>query len=444
MPDAASAGAGRAKTRMPGLRVGVARPQRGVAAAVIGNALEFYDFTVYAAFAPMLARAFFPTKDPVVGLLLAASTFGIGFVVRPLGGMIFGAYSDHRGRRAAMSLTIWLMALGSGMVGLLPTYAEAGMAAPALLVLARLIQGFSVGGEFAPSTVFLIESAPRGKECAFASWQFASQSMGNVVSGLVGILLAVLLPRTALDGWGWRIPFILGIAIAPVGFYLRRQVSETLDRGTAHNSMSAVLSDLLRNDSGLILLTVLAVSGLTVSSYFFLYATAYAATMLHYAPGMAMALSLTIGLLGAIFTPIGGLLADRYGTRPMALAPRLLLTLLMFPALSLALSSASPTIFLATIAGLMILHALSITAPLILFLKMFRARVRAAGLSIAAALGISLLGGTAQIVFTWIIGVTGDRLSFVWYVVGMNALTIVATLAILGYAARRQPRLGQP
>lgn len=201
-----------------------------VGAAILGNALEFYDFTVYAAFAVWLAKAFFPADNPNTSLLLTVATFGVGFVARPLGGILIGAYADRYGRKPAMTLTIWLMALGTGMIGLLPTYDQIGLLAPVLLVFARLLQGFSTGGEMGPATTYLLESAPSHRKGFFGSWQLASQNLGSLFSALVGLGLAFLITPGANDSWGWRVPFLLGILIAPVGYFIRRNLDETLPR----------------------------------------------------------------------------------------------------------------------------------------------------------------------------------------------------------------------
>ena len=185
-----------------------------VTASIMGNALEFYDFTVYAAFSVMLGHAFFPAKDPSISLLLSVATFGVGFFARPLGGILIGAYADRFGRKPAMTLTIWMMAVGSGMIGVLPTYDQIGLFAPLLLVLARLVQGFSAGGEMGPATTYLLESSPKGRHCFFGSWQMASQNIGVVISGIVGLALSLSISTQAISDWGWRVPFLLGILIA--------------------------------------------------------------------------------------------------------------------------------------------------------------------------------------------------------------------------------------
>jgi MFS family permease len=396
----------------------------------MGNALEFYDFTVYAAFAAVIGRAFFPATNPNLSLLLSVATFGVGFVARPLGGILIGAYADRFGRKPAMTLTIWLMALGSGMIGLLPGYAEIGVFAPLLLVLARLIQGFSAGGEMGPATTYLLESAPEGHKCFFGSWQLASQNIGNIISGLIGILLALVLSDAVTADWGWRVPFLLGILIAPIGFYIRRNLDETLEAEEAHESMSAVLSDIVRRHWRNIILCILVISGGTVTQYFFIYTTTYALTTLGYGQRVAMTANLTVGVVGTAFALIGGVIADRVGVKTVALVPRFVVTLLLFPALHLIVESGSPSVFIVVIAGLMSLHAMSGAAGIILIPKVFPAAIRTSGLSIAYATGVTLFGGTAQIVFTWIIGVTGDKQSWVWYVVVLSIISFVGTLLI--------------
>ncbi len=401
-----------------------------VVAAIMGNALEFYDFTVYATFAAIIGRAFFPASNGYVSLLLSVATFGVGFIARPLGGILIGAYADRYGRKPAMTLTILLMALGSGMIGVLPTYAQIGVAAPLLLVVARLIQGFSAGGEMGPATTYLLESAPPGHRCFFGSWQLASQNIGIIISGLIGVILALTMSDAMTNSWGWRVPFLLGILIAPIGFYIRRNLDETLDEEDAHGSMSAVLSDILKNNWGKILLCILVVSGATVTQYFFVYTTTYALTTLHYSQQVAMTANLSIGVVGTAFAVLGGVVADRIGVKTVAVVPRVVLILLLYPALQLIVSSGSPTVFVLVFAGLMALQAMSGAAGIILIPIIFPAAIRTSGLSIAYALGVTLFGGTAQIVFTAIIAATGDKQSWVLYIIGMGILSLVGTLLI--------------
>jgi MFS family permease len=422
----------------PRLRSSTSTQLRTIPAVVLGNALEFYDFTIYTAFAPIIGHVFFPTKDPMIGLILSISTFGLGFFIRPLGAILLGAYSDRYGMKSAMTVTIGLMAFSSGMIGLLPSYGQIGIAAPILLVLARLIQGFSVGGELGPSTIFLTETAPMGRKCFFGSFQFASQGLAGVMSGAIGLALAALLPKTTVDEWGWRVAFLMGILIAPFGIYIRRRLRETLLQDQSHLSMSTILSIAVRSEWQLIALGILVASGITVSQYFFLYATTYAVAVLHYSQQVGMTVTFAVGLAGMVFALAGGLLADRFGMMRIVLRSRLAIALLMYPALSIGSSSSSSTLVLTIIVGLMALHSVGGAAAGLLVLNVFPPSVRGTGFSISMALAITLFGGTAPVVFTWIIASTHDALSFVYYIIGMNLVTVAACLLMLRHLNRRR------
>jgi len=412
-----------------------ATPKRGlsatdVVAVILGNALEFYDFTVYAAFAVMIGKAFFPAEGAANSLLLSVATFGVGFVTRPLGGIVIGAYADRRGRKAAMTLTIWLMALGSGMIAIIPGYATIGWAAPALLVVARLIQGFSAGGEMGPATTYLVEAAPPERRAFYGAWQLASQNAGALVSGALGFLLAELLPKQAVDDWAWRLPFALGIVIAPVGLRIRNWLSETLDTKAAHATARAVLSDLFRRHRRALIVGFLIIPGGTVTQYFLSYINTYAIATLHMPTNLAMLAGLTVGVSGAVFAVLGGLAADRIGAKPVALWPRVLLTLAIYPAMLMVVDERTPGTLLAVVAGLMALQAMSGAMGIVLIPRSLPAAVRTSGLSIAYALGVTLFGGTAQLVFTWLIQATHDPLSPLWWVIAINIVSILATIAI--------------
>jgi MFS family permease len=281
-----------------------------------------------------------------------------------------------------------------------------------------------------PTTTFLLEASPRGRLGFFGSWQLASQNMGSIISGLLGVILALALPADTSSGWGWRIPFLFGILIAPVGFYIRRNLPETLATEQTLASMRAVLSEILARHWLKVLLGILVISGATVSQYFLIYTTSYAIVTLGFPKTVAMAANLTIGVSGTMFAVLGGLLADRYGLKTISILPRLLLAVLLYPALMLVVAENSPTIFLAMVALLMALQAMSGAAGITLIPVIFPAATRTAGLSIAYAFGVSIFGGSAQFVFTWIINATGDKLSWVWYIVAMNIVSLLAVAAL--------------
>jgi predicted MFS family arabinose efflux permease len=403
-----------------------------VAAAVIGNALEFYDFAVYAAYAVYIGRAFFPTDNHYTSLLLSVATFGVGFFTRPLGGLVIGAYADRYGRKPALTLTITIMALSCGAIGVLPTYATIGIAAPILLVLARMLQGFSTGGEMGPATTYLLETAPRARRSFFGSWQASSQSMSALAAGVVGVTLGSLLSPASLQGWGWRIPFLLGLAILPVGLYIRAGLNETLDFGQAHHSMGGVLSDMLARHKGTVLLAILVISGGTITQYFFNYMPTYGLTVLHLPPAAALAASFAYGVTGSIAAVAGGLVADRFNRWGVMILPRLLLIALVWPVLLMMNAYPSPAVFLGIVGAFMTLHSFSLGVTIVMIPACFPAAIRTTGLSVGYAFGVAIFGGTAQVVFTWLIGSTGNPMSPAFYLIAANLVTVAATWAMRG------------
>ena len=198
-----------------------------IAATVIGNALEWYDFIVFGFFTVIISRLFFPADSQYASLLLTTATFGVGFFMRPVGGVLLGIYADRRGRKAALLLVIALMTVAIAMIGFAPTYAAIGVAAPLLIVLARLLQGFSAGGEFASATSFLVESAPAHRRGFYGSWQMVGQGLSVLIASLLGAFLTRTLAPETLESWGWRVPFLFGLIIGPVGLYIRRHLAET-------------------------------------------------------------------------------------------------------------------------------------------------------------------------------------------------------------------------
>jgi MFS family permease len=305
-------------------------PLKAVIAVVAGNWLEFYDFLVYTFFAVMIGDAFFPAESQIGRLLGALATFGVGFITRPLGAAIIGPYADRVGRRAALTLTLLLMSLGSAIVGLTPPYSQIGIAAPILLLVARLIQGFSCGGEVGPATTYLLESAPMNKRAALTAWQAYSQQLAAIMGSGFGVILAVTLSKDQLYAWGWRVPFILGIFIAPLGLYIRRQLPETIAENQTHRSTMAVLGELLRHHSRAVVLIIIILSGGTISTYVFNYMTTYAITTLHLSSAIATTLTLT-GSVAQLAGFAMGVWMDRFGRKRMLVAERVVFLILIYP-----------------------------------------------------------------------------------------------------------------
>jgi MFS family permease len=408
-------------------------PHRVVAATVAGNALEFYDFVTYAFFAVYIGKTFFPATSAVGSLLLSVAVFGVGFVSRPVGGILIGAYADRAGRKPAMLLTIALITIGTLGLALTPSYASIGMAAPVIVVLCRLVQGLALGGEVGPSSAFLIEIAPSKQRGLYGSWQLASQGIASLVAGAIGMLLTSTMVPADLQAWGWRIPFAFGLLLIPVAIYLRRSMPETLEAGPPAGALSA--PDVperprLRDHRGVLSLAVLVVLGGTVSTYVGNYMTTYAITTLHFAPTIGMAATLVVGITTLVFALAGGWLSDRYGRKPVMLVPRVLSALLVYPAFMFMAEQRTAAALLGATALLAALNALSSAVSLVTIPELLPRGIRAVGMSIAYAIGVALFGGTTQFVITWLIDVTGNPAAPAWYVAGTSAICALAMCAL--------------
>jgi MFS family permease len=399
-------------------------PTRIVAATVAGNALEFYDFVTYAFFAVYIGKTFFPASTALGSLLLSVAVFGVGFFARPVGGVLIGAFADRAGRRPAMLLTIALITVGTLGLALTPSYASIGLAAPVIVVVCRLVQGLALGGEVGPSSAFLIESAPAGRRGLYASWQLASQGAAGLLAGCIGLALTLGLSPAEIQAWGWRVPFAVGLLLVPLAVYLRRHMPETLHDKPPVAANSGMVG--LRNRRRTIALATLVVIGGTVSTYLGNYMTTYAITTLKLPPAMAMGATIAIGLTTLVFSLLGGWLCDRFGRRPTMLWPRVAAALLTVPAFSLLVAQPGPVMLFAVSAFLAALTAVSGAASLVAIPELLPRGIRATGMSIAYAVGVSLFGGTTQLIITWLMGVTGSPTAPAWYVAATSAITAVA------------------
>jgi MFS family permease len=401
-----------------------------VAAAVAGNVLEFYDFTTYTFFAVMIGQHFFPSKDPFISLILSIATFGVGFVTRPIGGIVIGALADRAGRKPAMMLTVALMAVGMLVIALTPSYATIGPIAPILVVLARLVQGFALGGEVGPASSFLIEASPPHQRGLYASWQLASQGLAIFIAGGLGLGLSLSLSDQAMQDWGWRIPFLVGVSIIPVALFMRSKLPETLDLSapTRRHSLGAVLSSLFSAHARPVALALLVISSGTIATYILTYMTTYAITTLHMAQSVSIAATLVLGLCTFAFSLLGGWLSDLIGRKPLLVLPRVIFTIAAYPAFMLMNAyKTAPTLLIVT--GLLAsIGAVGGSVSLVIIPESLPKSVRSSGFAVAYALAVTVFGGTAQIVVTWLIRVTGDPLSPAWYLIVAGIVGIAAMM----------------
>ncbi|MFJ1260561.1 MFS transporter [Cupriavidus sp. CuC1] len=399
--------------------------RRAVTAAVVGNLLEWYDFAVYGYLATLIAKKFFATGDELVALMSTFAAFGVGFVVRPLGGIVIGRLADVKGRKAALMLTIFLMAAGTFLIGLIPTYESIGVLAPVLLVLARLMQGFSAGGEWGGSTAFIVEWAPDNRRGFYGSFQQASVAAGLLLGSGVAALFTTALSADQMDSWGWRIPFLLGGILAPVGIYMRRNIDESPAFREVQETKAAATP----------------ISGLALAGKAFgftvLWSVAYY-TILSYMPtftqkfaGLSRTASLwsnTLGLVVLVVAiPLAGHLSDRAGRKPLLLTSCLAFVALPYPLFNVLVSGAT----LATVVSIQVLFALMIAAfsgpgPAAIA-EIFPTSVRSTWMSVGYSLATAIFGGFAPLIATWLIGKTGSPISPAYYLV---AAAVTTTLVI--------------
>ncbi|AGK49318.1 sugar (and other) transporter family protein [Burkholderia thailandensis MSMB121] len=405
---------------------------RGIVAAVIGNALEWYDFVVFSYMTVVLADLFFPTGHSYTSILLTTGTFGVAFLMRPIGGLVLGSYADRFGRKRALSLVIALMTLGLLIISLAPTHASIGVAAPVLIVIARLIQGFSAGGEFGTATALLIESAPPGRSGFFGSFQMASQAAALLLGAIVGALVTKGLSHDELMAWGWRIPFVIGLVIGPVGFYIRRNLVEPESAPAADERPTQVLQSVVRDHIGGVLSSLAAVVALTSSVYVLVsYLPTYAVKQLKL-PIEASFYALVAGnTLLVLLCPVAGRISDSIGRKSLSLVSLVVTLALLYPLF--AWLNASPSV--AKILLVQCLLSVSLAGfygPFgALVSEQFPAEVRSTGLSLAYNLAVMLFGGFSQMIVTWLIDATGSALAPTFYAmfcVGM-AVVGVATMA---------------
>jgi MFS family permease len=397
-----------------------------VAATVAGNALEFYDFLCFAFFAHYIAAAFFPKGDDFANLLKTLAVFWSGFLFRPIGGVVIGAFADRVGRRPAMLLTIALITVGTMGLALVPSYATIGAAAPVLLVICRIIQGFALGGEVGPASVFLIEAAPPHQRGFYVSWQIASQGLAVMAGGGMGVALSALLSPQQLADWGWRVPFLLCLALIPLAAYLRGEMPETLERRQQAPSTAKGL----RDNAGYIVLGVLLIVGGTVSTYVGNYMSTYAIQTLKLPATLSLSATLIGGASIVVFALVGGWLGDRFGRKALVLWPRVALLVLIVPLFKwLSAAPSATTLWLATIATAG-LTALSAGVGLAILPELLPKSARATGFAVSYAIGVSIFGGSTQFVIAWLIHTTGNPVAPAWYVVVTSLVTIGALLAL--------------
>lgn len=394
-------------------------PLRQIVAAVIGNALEWYDFVVYGFLTVIISRLFFPAESEYASLLLTMATFGVGFFMRPVGGILIGMYADRRGRKAALQLIILLMTVSIAMIAFAPTYAAIGAAAPALIVLARLLQGMATGGEFASATSFLVESAPPGRRGFYGSLQMVGQSIAALCGAASGMLITQGLTPEQVDSWGWRLPFIFGLLIGPVGLYIRRHLSETeafIEASEAQVERIGLLRLWREHTQSVLACFGLVVAGTIMYYVVLIYMPTYAKTQLQIPLADAFIAQVAGLICLTLATPVFGMLSDRIGRRPVLMVAMVCYLVLPYPLL--AWLQAEPTLLRLALMQVVLCIAVAVAfGPVSTALaEQFPVHTRSTGLALAYNFAVMLFGGFAQLIVTWLIVKTGTPLAPAFYV----------------------------
>ena len=383
---------------------------KSVFRVVSGNFLEMYDFMVYGYYASAIAKTYFPSGNEFASLMLALSVFGAGFLMRPIGAIVLGAYIDHHGRRKGLILTLTMMAIGTLLVAVIPGYATIGVLAPIIVLLGRLLQGFSAGVELGGVSVYLSEIATKGNKGFYCSWQSGSQQVAVVFAALIGVGMSRILPPDQMTAWGWRVPFIIGCLIVPFLFIIRRSLQETEEfLARKHRpEMREIMKSMISN-WGVVLAGMGMVIMTTVSFYMI---TAYTPTfgkeVLKLSSIDALVVTVVIGLSNLVWLPLSGAISDRIGRRPVLLFFTILTILTAYPAVQWLVADPSFLRLLGVEMWLSFLYGSYNGAMVVALTEVMPVEVRTTGFSLAYSLATTI-GGFTPAISTYLIHVTGNK-----------------------------------
>jgi MHS family citrate/tricarballylate:H+ symporter-like MFS transporter len=432
------------------MRAEVPRPirYRDIFGVILGNLLESYDFVIYSFFAVQIGHALFPTASTLNSLLMALGTFGAGFITRPIGAIVIGAYADRRGRRPAMLLCFGLMGGSILTLALTPSYSAIGLAAPVIAIVARMTQGFSLGGEVGSNTAFLIEASPPAKRAIFLSWQGVGQLVALFTGSIIGLALTTFMSTAALNAYGWRIAFLLGVLTLPVGVWLRNALPETLDDDSDEVTPPAreeiarpsSRSALAKQEWRVLVLGFVLVGSGAIGSYISVYIVSYAQDALGLSGHAGFLAEMMSGVASVPAILLGGWLSDRYGRWPVNVGGNLLNLLAIIPIFEWVVRAHSETVLVLGMAALGFISCLNTGSFYASLGESLPKRIRVSGYGIIYSVGVALLGGTTQLVATWLIRITGSSMAPAWYLMAATAVAQIAFMLLPESAPRRLAR----
>jgi MHS family citrate/tricarballylate:H+ symporter-like MFS transporter len=429
-------------------------PLRHVVAVFVGNGLEFYDFLTFSYFAVYISRTFFPPGNPAAALLATLATFGAGFLTRPVGAIVIGGMGDRIGRKPAMVFSFTLMGIAIIGLTLTPSYAMIGRAAPVIVLLFRLVQGFALGGEVGPTTAYMAEAAPPHRRGLYLSMQYATQDCAVLAAGLIGTFLASRLNAGQLEDWGWRLAMLIGAVIVPFGIAVRRSLPETLER-TPEAAAAVPLAGAasvpvvhaeqppregVRSFMPIVVLGLMMLTAGTIGSYTLSYMTTYALDTLHLAATISFTLIIINGAFSVAFEALSGWLSDRFGRKPVMIVPMILLIGSILPCFWL-IGHAKSVWVLYGAEGVMSMFAAVASVPVIVTItETLPPHIRSGAVATIYAFAISIFGGSTQFMLKFLIEKTGNPLAPAYYWTGAALVGLVAMILVRESApARRSP-----
>jgi len=400
--------------------------------ATSGNFLEQFDFFLFGFYATYIAKAFFPATSEFASLMLTFAVFGAGFLMRPLGAVVLGAYIDEVGRRKGLIVTLSIMASGTVLIAFVPGYATLGLLAPALVLVGRLLQGFSAGAELGGVSVYLSEMATPGHKGFYTAWQSASQQVAIVLAAALGYVLNESMTAPALAQWGWRVPFFVGCMIIPCIFVLRRSLQETDEfRARKHHPTTREVFDSMKANWRIVLAGMLLVAMTTTTFYLItVYTPTFGKTVLHLSARDSLVVTLLVAVSNFVWLPIGGALSDRIGRRPLLLAVTTLAILTAYPAMAWLATAPSFANMLSVLLWFSLLFGMYNGAMVVALTEVMPAQVRVVGFSLAYSLATAVFGGFTPAISTWLIETTHDKAAPAYWLSIAAVCGLVATLAL--------------
>jgi len=392
-----------------------------LAGVTLGNALEFYDFLVFSFFAVQIGQTFFPAASQQTSLLSALATFGAGFLMRPLGALVIGGLGDRLGRRPMLLVSFALIGVATLGVAVTPSYAAIGVAAPVIVILCRLVQGFALGGEVGASSAFLAEVAPPRRRGFYVSLQFVGHGLSMLAAGLIGVGLSAVMDDASLTQWGWRIAMGLGVAVVPIGLALRRTLPETM-----HTEVSAEPAPRFVTYRGIVFFAFLTMLSGTIATYVLGYMTTYAKTVLLLPSGVSFGATVAVGVAYTLGSVVAGVGSDKLGRRPLMIWPMAIATALIMPGFWLLSQLPGPATLYSVTFVLRLLLSMATATAFITLAEALPLRVRSGAIAVVYAVATSVFGGSTQFVVAWLTGVTGDPLAPAWYMLVAALLGLVA------------------